>query len=288
MSNRNLAATSTFILVIAVIGVSFAFRGDIRDEITRLKQGPVPPETSRVEIPLQPNANITVPKPTATVKQKAEPGPKPSVTTPSASSAVTQPETVTIAKNLPVQFNLKVPMVFQAPFKIWDDIHEDACEEASALMLRAYENDVASYTPDQMETMIQDLVTYENATFGDYHNTTAAQTTRMLQEHLGVKGAKVVTITSIDDIKSEIAAGRPVAVPADGKALPNPNFRNGGPVYHMLVIKGYTKDGKFVSNDPGTRLGENFVYDQQALFDAIHDYNGGDVPHGAKVGIVVE
>ena len=61
-----------------------------------------------------------------------------------------------------------------------------------------------------------------------------------------------------------------------------------GPLYHMLVVKGYTKDGTIITNDPGTRRGADFLYDPDALFNAVHDWNGGNVNEGAKVMVVVE
>ena len=55
----------------------------------------------------------------------------------------------------------------------------------------------------------------------------------------------------------------------------------------MLIIKGYTKEGNFITNDPGTRRGADFIYSPGVLMNAIHDWNGGDVDNGKKVMIVV-
>jgi len=54
----------------------------------------------------------------------------------------------------------------------------------------------------------------------------------------------------------------------------------------MLLLKGYTSDGEFITNDPGTRNGRNYVYKQAVLMAAIHDWNGGDVMNGVPVVIV--
>ena len=48
--------------------------------------------------------------------------------------------------------------------------------------------------------------------------------------------------------------GVPVLLPAAGRLLRNPYFSGQGPLYHMLVVKGYTRDGKIITDDPGTRL----------------------------------
>ena len=76
-------------------------------------------------------------------------------------------------------------------------------------------------------------------------------------------------------------------VVADGKVLPNPHFRDGGPEYHALIIRGYTNK-TFITNDPGTQFGENFEYKYNDLLNAIHDWNGGDVKNGRRVVLVVE
>jgi len=43
----------------------------------------------------------------------------------------------------------------------------------------------------------------------------------------------------------------------------------------MLVIKGYDQN-YFITNDVGTKRGENYKYKTDILFNAIHDYNGKD------------
>jgi len=96
----------------------------------------------------------------------------------------------------------------------------------------------------------------------------------------------VLPLSSVNDLKRAVANGYPVIVPASGKELPNPNFRNGGPLYHMLVVKGYTAD-RIITNDPGTHLGADFTYTYDGLMNAAHDWNGGDVTHGAPVMIII-
>jgi hypothetical protein len=108
-----------------------------------------------------------------------------------------------------------------------------------------------------------------------------------MENFLKMKHLKVVAVDSLDDVRAEIAAGHPVLLPTYGRALFNPNFRNGGPNYHMLVAKGYTSM-TIITNDPGTRLGADYAYKNDVLWKAIHDYNGGDELNGAKVMIVAE
>lgn len=250
-----------FLLILVIIAVGLWLnRGSIRDARFRATQGDIPPAKTRQQEQTQ-----------LALSTKKSPA--------SASSAVTT--------TAPAQLNLKVPMVFQAPTSNWDAVHEETCEEAAVLMLVGYTTDIASYSRDEMETQLQKIIVYEKKTFGFFEDTTAAQTAQILSDYYGLKKIKILPITSIADIKTQIAAGRPVILPSSGKLLKNPNFKNGGPLYHMVVAKGYVGN-KIITNDPGTRLGENYVYDQTVLFNAVHDWNGGDVTNGKKVMIVSE
>jgi hypothetical protein len=181
---------------------------------------------------------------------------------------------------------LAVPFIPQAPLQNWDAVHEEACEEASILMIQAYFNGehgvIASSTA---ESRIQSLIDFETRLGFDV-DVTAGEATEIIESRWPNLQAVVLPVDGVDFIKRLIANGFPVIVPADGKTLPNPNFKNGGPVYHMLVIRGYTKDS-FITNDPGTRKGEKFLYRYDDLLNSVHDWNGGDVKNGAPVMIVV-
>lgn len=180
--------------------------------------------------------------------------------------------------------NLAVPFTAQAPFQTWDAEHEDFCEEASVAMVDAF-YDARTFTRESADREFFETQTWEKNNLGFWESTTAEETARILREQYGYKRAEVRYDMSVADIEAEIRAGRPVIVGADGKGL-NPNFRNGGPDYHMLVIKGFTGT-RFVTNDPGTRLGADYTYDKQFLLSKIHDWNGGDVPNGRRAMIVV-
>jgi hypothetical protein len=41
-------------------------------------------------------------------------------------------------KNMPEKILISVPFASQAPFAVWDEIHEEACEEASLVMVKYY------------------------------------------------------------------------------------------------------------------------------------------------------
>jgi len=194
-----------------------------------------------------------------------------------------------MVNTLPEEINIAVPFTTQAPYAVWDHLHDDACEEASLIMLDAFYKNKKSLNKEEAELTIQDLVRWEQEKYGYFEDTTSEQGVEMLEQFFKLSGAKVVYDITIDDIKRALAQGKPVVVPAAGKLLKNPYFRNGGPLYHMLVIKGYTKDGRFITNDPGTRRGEDFTYKTEVLYNAIHDWREDrDILKGRKAMIVIE
>jgi uncharacterized protein YvpB len=203
--------------------------------------------------------------------------------TASAKTAVT----TTTAAAAPEKINLAVPFTPQAPHADWDQPYQDGCEETSAAMVHYYYSKQKFASPDAADEELKKLFAWEDKTFGFNKDTTALQTAQLLKEYYGYARVEVREVKSSADIKKELAAGRPVIVPAYGKALKNPNFKNGGPVYHMLVIKGFIGDDTFITNDPGTRKGADYVYSAATVFSAIHDWNGGNVPEGSKVMIIV-
>ncbi|MFA6909457.1 MAG: C39 family peptidase [Patescibacteria group bacterium] len=204
---------------------------------------------------------------------------------PSPTNTTNAPQNTNSAPTIPVTFNLDVPFTTQAPHANWDFPYQEACEEASALTVHYYyEGD--TFTPDIADREILDLVEWENDHFGSYKDTTADETAEFIRLYFGYERVDVIANPTVLQIKQFVAAGHPVIVPAAGKQLGNPNFKNGGPLYHMFVVRGYTKD-EFITNDVGTRKGENYRYDIDVVMNAMHDWNGGDVDSGRKAVVVV-
>jgi hypothetical protein len=300
--NRRLAAMTAVILIVLGGGWAYAERQDLRDGYQRWRQGPLPPALTAAEMrgggadlppddagPLPAIEEAAAPETTSESQDTSGREADPAADAPETDTAPERPplETAPAAPvTLPDEINLKVPMVYQAPLSNWDAQHEDTCEEASMLMVQAFLGGETSLTREEMEKRIQDLVSDEQELLGFFESTDAQDTVQVMIDALGMSGAKILPVDSIDDVKRQLAAGHPVMLPASGKALKNPNFRNGGPLYHMLVAKGYTAS-RIITNDPGTRKGADYLYDPGVLFQAIHDWNGGDVPNGAKIMIVV-
>lgn len=114
---------------------------------------------------------------------------------------------------------------------------------------------------------------------------TAEQSARVVSDFLKLK-VQIIKDPTVDQIKTGIAQGKLVLVPAAGRLLSNPFFKSPGPLYHMLVVKGYTAT-QFITNDPGTRRGENYPYGFDVVLDANHDWNNGDPVNGSRKVIIV-
>ncbi|MFA6228367.1 MAG: C39 family peptidase [Patescibacteria group bacterium] len=228
---------------------------------------------------------------TAPATQNSQPAAQ-SVTRPIATKP-TQTGTVAVpAQSMPKSYQLNVSFAQQAPFANWDALHEEACEEASMIMAdRFYKTQPLDESI--MEEEIQKLVKWESGK-GYQVDLTAEETVTVLQLYFGLK-AEIVSEVTTERIKTEIFKGRLVLIPAAGRLLGNPNFKAPGPIYHMLVIKGWT-GSEFVTNDPGTRKGNGYRYGYATLLNAVHDWNpllaadgmtDAEMIQGRKVMIVV-
>ncbi len=252
-------------VVILALGVfSYIHRVPIKDAYGRLTAPPLPMDETYVAT-----------APATSTEEVRDVVTDPVLTTPNTSST------------LPSEKRLAIPFMSQAPHANWDMPYQEACEEASALMVAGYyEGARGAYDPDEADALILKTVAFQEKEYGFYKDTSASETKRFMEALFPDLSVEVVPFKDAEQIKSFIAEGYPVIIPADGKTLPNPNFRNGGPLFHMLVVRGYTKT-HFITNDPGTRLGENFLYTYDGLTNSIHDWNGGDVPNGERVILVV-
>ena len=187
---------------------------------------------------------------------------------------------------LPTELNISVPFTTQAPTANWDAEHEQLCEEASALMVGRHFAGRAITDAADAEAGMQTLVDWENQNLGTMESTTAEQTAATVRAVYGL-AVELKQNPTVDDLKQALADGKLIMVPAAGQKLKNPYFTAPGPLYHMLVVKGYTKAGNIVTNDPGTRHGADYVYDSTVFMNAIGDWNNGDPANGKKVVLVV-
>lgn len=269
--SKKIVVAAGIIIVVIAGTVLFLKRDDIA---LRLQRAALPEAVEYDEATLNQPPSLT----TGTTTPALSPTP--------ASVRPTEAEVRT--STLPAAINLKVPFTPQAPHAIWTPPYKEFCEEASVLMAASYLQNKTIPSAAVADEKMLAIKAFEEKRFGYYEDTTAAETAVILREFYKIEAVKLMENPSVADFKTALAAGKLVIVPAAGRLLGNPYYTPPGPLYHMLVIKGYTADGKFITNDPGTRRGADFLYSPETILNALHDWRAdGNIEQGKKVVIVV-
>lgn len=173
---------------------------------------------------------------------------------------------------------LDVPFISQAPFGNWSDPRkQDGCEEAAAIMAMAWVNN-EKLTPQIADEKINEISAYEEKMYGNFHDTNAQDTAeRIFKGFFGYNSIEVKYDITKESIKQELFMGNLVIVPTNGILLNNPNYTPPGPTTHNLVVIGYDiSTNEFITNDPGTRRGEKYRYNEDVLERALLDYPTGN------------
>ncbi len=203
---------------------------------------------------------------------------------------------------LPLEMNLDVPFIPQAPDGNWKQPWQDSCEEAAALLAYYYATGKTP-TKEEFKKDILSLIDWENENFGSYKDTDIEQTAEMLKafetrnskpetrENTTIRPPRrielrVLTDPTIEQLKQELSQKHVIVAPFAGQQLHNPYYSNDGPYYHMMVIKGYDEKN-FITNDIGTRRGKDFKYPYETIISAMHEWNENDINLGTKKVIVV-
>ncbi|MEK7142782.1 MAG: C39 family peptidase [Patescibacteria group bacterium] len=192
-----------------------------------------------------------------------------------------------IEKSIPNAYLIdNFPFQPQAPFANWDETHDEACEEASVILVQWWQSGKSSISASTMDEEILKMVDWQIAKWGTHKDLTIQETAEMAENFYGLKLVAQYDVT-IEDIKKEIAENHPIIFPAAGRLLGNPYFRSPGPIYHMSVIIGY-EGNNFIVQDVGTKRGENYKYNQKVLFNALHDWAGSpeSIEQGQKAILI--
>ncbi|MGC9049040.1 MAG: C39 family peptidase [Patescibacteria group bacterium] len=179
------------------------------------------------------------------------------------------------------QINFDVPFTSQAPFAVWDDLHNEACEEAALIMAKYWLNG-EKLSPEKAEKEILASVNWQIKNWGGHYDLPAEKIVELGKEFFNFKKIRTFYNPSVDDIKKELSKGNLVLTPAAGRLLKNPYYRQPGPVYHLLVVRGYDEKG-VITNDPGTRRGKGFRYTWDNFFGSLHDWLFGPPDYGQKL-----
>lgn len=207
----------------------------------------------------------------------------PSVPSSESSESVESSE----SSSLPPSVLLRVPFGAQAPHGNWDPPYDEACEEASLILAQAFFADESNLSAQEMDRRILELVDWETRA-GLPIDITMAQLKDVAAQRYGLK-TTLVDDPSVDDIKQALAAGHPVIVPLAGQDIGNPYYSGDGPPYHVLVIIGYD-ERNFITQDVGTKRGEQYAYRYDVIMSALHDWTGSTatIRTGAKRALIIE
>ncbi len=185
----------------------------------------------------------------------------------------------------PSEINLNVPFFPQAPDADWGMPWQEACEEAAVLLAYYYVTD-QSPTKEEFKSDVQKLVDWQIENYGDYEHTNIEQTVKMLKEVFKFSNFQVFSTPSVEELKQELSQGNVIVAPFAGRQLGNPFYSAEGPYYHMMVIKGYDEE-HFITNDVGTKRGENFIYPYETIMSAMHEWHDDNIELGTKKVIVL-
>ena len=170
---------------------------------------------------------------------------------------------------------LEVPYVNEAPSGFFGGQWKNACEEASIAMVDAYYAKKL-ITIAEAENFMRMLFKRQDILYGSNANSDAARTAEIINKYSSF-GAVVKQYPTLEDIKKEINAGRPVITPNYGFGLKNPDipFLGTGSSYHMEVIIGYNDVTKeFITNDSGDiKNGIAHRYDYELFMGTVRDYD---------------
>ena len=184
---------------------------------------------------------------------------------------------------LPDQIKLKVPFTSQAPRGVWTEPWQNACEEASIIMINNfYKGD--TLTKEKAHQEILSIFDIKERTFGPSDDESMETVAAVINSSNLVWRSRVVNNPTIEDLKTELAAQRPIIVPVYAKVLNNPYYVGEGPDYHVVVLTGYDDaTGEFITQDSGTVQGKDFRYKYAEFFNAISDFlENGDYQNGHK------
>lgn len=170
---------------------------------------------------------------------------------------------------------LPVPYTSEIPNGSWVKPWNNACEEASIVVVSDYYFGYKSITKKIAIENMAPLFKIEDKIFGGNANTDAAQTAKLINEYTDAS-AVIKNNPTLEEIKDELRNNRPVISFHYAKDLKNPNhrWRAGGSYYHVMAIVGFDDNTQdFLVHDSGDPIsGAYYRYSYNTIMNTLHDY----------------
>lgn len=188
------------------------------------------------------------------------------------------------------KINHLMPFISQAPKGKWDKIHEEACEEASLLLAHYFIKGRELVLSEEAESDLQKLLNFTQNVYPKKEDINIQELNEVAKRYFNYENFKILLDPKEIDLENILKNKSIIIMPASGRTLKNPYFKNPGPLYHMLVISGFDSERKvFITQDPGTKRGKNYEYPYEIIIDSIHDFdsNKEEILKGKKVILIV-
>lgn len=183
--------------------------------------------------------------------------------------AVTETETST------EYVHLTVPFIIEIPDGVWTGPWKNACEEAAMAMVDQYYQGVSKISRQASKNIMWPLFIYQDSVWGSNADSNATRTAKIIEAKLDFK-ATIKRNPTMEEIKNELRAGRPVMSFHYAKYLDNPGhrFRINGSYFHVMVLSGFDEaTQEFITEDPGAENGLDYRYKYDKLMATLGDFN---------------
>ncbi len=171
--------------------------------------------------------------------------------------------------------NLEVPFTPEVPDGQWVAPWNNACEEAAVTMVDAWYKGEEELTKVKAKALMRQLFAWQDARYGGNADSNAERTQEIIAANTSFS-ATIVRNPTIEDIKEELAAGRPVIGFHYGYTLNNPQhrWRQGGSYFHVMVLVGFDDEKEeFIVNDSALEKGLDYRYSYATIMDSLHDFD---------------
>lgn len=173
--------------------------------------------------------------------------------------------------------NLPVPFIWEIPDGVWTKPWNNACEEASIMMLDQFYLNRKEENIGRVESknLMRPLFAIEDKLYGSNADTNASRTLKLIDDYTNFTG-ELKPHPTIEEIVAELAQGHPVISFHYGYDLKNPHhrFRRGGSSYHVMVLTGFNATKNlFYANDTELKGGLDYPYTYDTIMASLHDFN---------------